>query len=175
MNTRLFALAVWAAAGVAVLASCSGSDSATDSIVDPAPTSVAAEVDVQSEGQPESDVEPAPRAEPEAAGQTFELPTDLPAEIPVIDGEVVATTGEANDDGTPGWTFTVAVDGADSWDTIVEDFVAAGFEEFVLFDDEFGANGTFSNDDWLISVNVAEDGRAATGWSAGYAVNPADG
>lgn len=110
----------------------------------------------------------------DAPVETLSLPSDLPADVPIIAGDVVSTSGEAADDNTPGWTITIAVDGADSFETIRADFADAGFDELVLFNDEFGGSGVFTNANWSVAVNVGQDGRAATGWTAGYGINPSE-
>lgn len=85
------------------------------------------------------------------------LPDGWPAEVPVIDGEIIAG-GTANaEDGTPGWNVTIKVDDKTAFDDIASQLGAAGFEPVEAGEFDGGENiasGMFKNENYGVIVAV---------------------
>lgn len=99
------------------------------------------------------------------------VPDDFPAEVPLIDGEVVSAFGVGTEPDKI-WTITITVPDASALDTIKADLEGAGFTSAVD-DAAVGGitGGMYTNDSYGVLVVVAEDGNG--GWAANYTVTPA--
>lgn len=97
------------------------------------------------------------------------VPDDFPAEVPLIDGEVVAGLGLGSG-ADKVWTVTLKVAGASALDAIKAELEAAGFVS--EFDQGAGgvAGAAYKNANYGVLVVVAEDGN--NGWIATYNVGP---
>lgn len=91
------------------------------------------------------------------------LPDDWPAEVPVIDGEIIVGGSANADDGTPGWNVTITVDDATAYDAIKAQLEGAGFTEVELAETDGSADvasGAFSNANYGVYVAVTgTDGK----------------
>lgn len=99
------------------------------------------------------------------------VPDDFPAEIPLIDGDVVAAFGVGTAPDKV-WTVTIAVPDASAVDTIKAELEGAGFTANIN-DASLGGitGGMYTNENHGVLVVVAEDGNG--GWTATYTVTPA--
>lgn len=85
------------------------------------------------------------------------LPDGWPAEVPVIDGEIIGGGTADTDDGTPGWNVTIKVDDESAFDDIAAQLGEAGFESLDAGDLDGGENltsGMFKNDTYGVIVAV---------------------
>jgi len=85
------------------------------------------------------------------------LPEGWPAEVPVIDGEIIGG-GTANaEDGTPGWNATIKVEDETAYDDIKAQLEGAGFttaEAGELDGGESITSGAFTNENYGVFVAV---------------------
>ena len=103
-------------------------------------------------------------------GQT--IPSDFPAEVPLVDGDVVFAVSVPADNGDKAWNVTINVGGADAFDTIKGQLTDAGFDFQGVSDGESGSSGVFRKDDLTVLVAVAAtDGDQ---WTANYTVTNAE-
>jgi hypothetical protein len=89
------------------------------------------------------------------------LPDGWPAEVPVIDGEILVGGTANSDDGTPGWNVTIKVENEAVFDDISAQLVGAGFESIDAGELDGGENitsGAFKNANYgvLVAVTGAE-------------------
>lgn len=94
------------------------------------------------------------------------LPDGWPAEVPVIDGEIIGGGTANTDDGAPGWNVTIKVESEAAYDEIKAQLEAAGFEDLQTGDvdgSEQVASGGFKNDNYgvLVAVTGAEGNYVA--------------
>ncbi len=85
------------------------------------------------------------------------LPDGWPAEVPVIDGEIIGGGTANTDDGTPGWNVTIKVDDEGAFDDIASQLTDAGFEPVDAGELDGGDNltsGLFKNDTYGVIVAV---------------------
>ena len=91
------------------------------------------------------------------------LPDGWPAEVPVIDGEIIVGGAADTDDGTPGWNVTITVDDAAAFDAIAAQLEDAGFTQVDVPDTDGSADvasGAFSNENYGVYVAVTgADGK----------------
>lgn len=99
------------------------------------------------------------------------IPDGFPAEVPVIDGEILFGGGIGSG-ADKIYNVTVRVSDGTVLEQISADLEAAGFVSQADLGDASGG-GTFigSNDTWGVLVVVSEDGT--NGWVANYTVTPA--
>ena len=96
------------------------------------------------------------------------VPADFPAEIPLIDGEVLSGVSLGSE-GAQVWSVLIAVDDGSAFDEITHQLEGAGFVASGLGGTtELGSTGTFSKDPYDISVAVS--GGSDVGWAAKYTV-----
>jgi hypothetical protein len=96
------------------------------------------------------------------------VPADFPAEIPLIDGEVLSGVSLGSE-GSQVWSVLIAVDDGSAFDEITSQLEGAGFVASGLGGTtELGSTGTFSKDPYDISVAVS--GGSDVGWAAKYTV-----
>jgi len=99
------------------------------------------------------------------------IPDDFPAEVPLLDGEVVnaMAAGTAPE---KIWTVTMKVTDASVLETIKTDMEAAGFSSG-LGEAAVGGitGGMYSNETYSVLIVVAEE--KDSGWMATYTVAPA--
>ncbi|WP_104084099.1 hypothetical protein [Cryobacterium sp. Y11] len=103
---------VVAAAGLTLLAGCSLGDSVRDTV----------------NGAVDGAVQDATGGNVSLGG---ELPADWPAEIPVLDGEVLFASGGVGQSGVSGWVVTVNATSTTPVDDARAQLVEAGFTEVV--------------------------------------------
>ena len=98
------------------------------------------------------------------------IPEDFPAEVPLIDGEVIGAFGVGSG-ADKVFTVTIKVADASALDEIKAQLEGAGFT--TEFDRGIGglSGAAYKNADYGVLVVVAEDGK--TGWVANYTVTPA--
>ncbi len=92
-------------------------------------------------------------ASSEASSASVALPTDFPKSVPLVDGDVAAANGDAND----GWTATVSPKASNGFAGAVAALKKAGFTE------QPGATerqATFQDADY--SVSVSTPGQSVT-------------
>ncbi|MGX5696915.1 hypothetical protein ACWKWP_12005 [Agromyces soli] len=82
-----------------------------------------------------------------------ELPSDFPAEVPIIDGDIVFAAGSMGD----GWLVTVSAKGGDPVGEAVQALEAAGFTADTTLGGTDGSASVYSNANYL--VLVAGDGE----------------
>ena len=96
------------------------------------------------------------------------IPADFPDEIPLIDGEVLSGVS-LGDEGSKVWSVAIIVEDGSAFDEITRQLEEAGFAASGLGGTtDLGSTGTFSNDDYQISVVVS--GGSDVGWAAKYTV-----
>lgn len=99
------------------------------------------------------------------------IPEDFPAEVPLIDGDVVSAfgVGAAQE---KAWNITITVPDASTLDSIKTQLEGAGFSS-EIDDAAIGGltGGTYTNANFGVLVVVAEDGDSR--WTANYTVTPA--
>jgi hypothetical protein len=93
------------------------------------------------------------------------LPDGWPAEVPVIDGEIIGGGAANTDDGEPGWNVTIKVD-ENAFGEIQSQLEAAGFEAVDAGDVDGGdqiTSGAFKNANYgvLVAVTGAEGNYVA--------------
>lgn len=98
------------------------------------------------------------------------IPGDFPAEVPLIDGEVVSAFGLGKD-AEKAFTIVLKVSGASVADEIKAQLEGAGFTS--EFDQDAGgvAGSAYTNANYGVLVAVTENGD--NGWIATYVVTPA--
>ena len=89
------------------------------------------------------------------------LPDGWPAEVPVIDGEIIGGGTADTEDGTPGWNVTIKVESEDSFAEIASQLEGAGFESIEASEIDGGdkiTSGAYKNDNYgvLVAVTGAE-------------------
>jgi hypothetical protein len=105
----------------------------------------------------------------DAAADGAEVPADFPAEIPLIDGEVLSGVSLGSE-GAQVWSVLIAVDDGSAFDEITRQLEGVGFVASGLGGTtELGSTGTFSKDPYDISVAVS--GGSDAGWAAKYTVS----
>ena len=85
------------------------------------------------------------------------LPDGWPAEVPVIDGDIIGGGTANSDDGTPGWNATIKVDDESVFDDIAAQLTDAGFEKIDAGELDGGdtvTSGAFKNDTYGVFVAV---------------------
>jgi len=85
------------------------------------------------------------------------LPDGWPAEVPVVDGEIIGGGTANSDDGTPGWNVTIKVDDESAFEGIATQLGDAGFEKVDAGELDGGENltsGMFKNDTYGVIVAV---------------------
>lgn len=85
------------------------------------------------------------------------LPDGWPAEVPVIDGEIIGGGVANTDDGSPGWNVTIKVDDEGAFDDIASQLTDAGFESVDAGELDGGNNltsGLFKNATYGVIVAV---------------------
>jgi hypothetical protein len=95
------------------------------------------------------------------------LPDGWPAEVPVIEGDILGGGAANSDDGTPGWNVTITVDDESAFDAIASQLTDAGFEPVDAGQLDGGDNltsGMFKNDSYGVIV-------AVTGAEGNYVAN----
>lgn len=97
------------------------------------------------------------------------VPKDFPAEIPLVDGEVIYGGGLGSDAGKA-WNVTIKVSGLDAFDAISTALTDAGFTSPTSGSGELdgGRGGAFENEKYGLLVVVAGDGK--NGFAANYTV-----
>jgi hypothetical protein len=97
------------------------------------------------------------------------VPKDFPAEVPLIDGEVIYGGGLGSDENQV-WNVTIKVADLAAFDTITASFTDAGFTSLVSGDGDVdgGVGGAFENEKYGLLVVVSEDGNK--GFIANYTV-----
>lgn len=99
------------------------------------------------------------------------VPDDFPAEVPLIDGEVLSAFGVGSAP-EKAWNVTVKVSDASALDAIKSQLEGAGFTAEVgntAIGELTGA--MYTNANYGVLVVVAEDGNG--GWTATYTLTPA--
>jgi hypothetical protein len=98
------------------------------------------------------------------------IPDDFPAEVPLIDGEVVSAFGVGSE-AEKAWNVTIKVADASALDTIKSQLEGAGFTS-EIDDAAIGGltGGMYTNANYGVLVVVAEDGNG--GWAASYTLTP---
>src|SRR5690606_37869764 len=101
------------------------------------------------------------------------IPDDFPAEVPLIDGEVVSAFGVGSAS-EKAWNVTIKVTDASALDTIKSQLEGAGFTS-EIDDAAIGGltGGMYTNANYGVLVVVADGGDG--GWVATYTVTPAAG
>ena len=95
------------------------------------------------------------------------VPDDFPAEVPLVDGEVVFG-GSAGTDDAKGWNVTINVADATAFDTASAALVAAGFAApAALGTDATGTSGTFLKAPYTVILVVSQ---LEEQWVANYTV-----
>ena len=89
------------------------------------------------------------------------LPDGWPAEVPVIDGEILIGGTTTTDDGTPGWNVTIKVESEETFAEIAAQLTDAGFESVDAGELDGGdaiTSGAFKNANYgvLVAVTGAE-------------------
>jgi len=99
------------------------------------------------------------------------IPDDFPAEVPLVDGEVVSAFGVGTAP-EKAWNVTITVADASALDSIKAQLEGAGFSSEVD-DAAIGGltGGMYSNENYAVLIVVAEDGSG--GWAASYTITPA--
>lgn len=95
------------------------------------------------------------------------LPEGWPAEVPVIDGDVVVGGKTTDDDGAPVYNATIKVESEAAYDEIEAQLIAAGFEKVEAGDVDGGdaiTTGLFKNATYGVAVGV-------TGTQGAYVAN----
>ena len=85
------------------------------------------------------------------------LPDGWPAEVPVIDGEIVGGGTADSEDGTPGWNALIKVDDESAFDEIAAQLEDAGFESVDAGQLDGGDNltsGAYQNGNYGVFVAV---------------------
>ena len=85
------------------------------------------------------------------------LPDGWPAEVPVIEGQILFGGTADTDDGTPGWNVTIKVESETAFDAIAADLTGAGFEAVDAGELDGGdtiTSGAFKNDNYGVLVAV---------------------
>jgi hypothetical protein len=85
------------------------------------------------------------------------LPDGWPAEVPVIEGQILFGGTADTDDGTPGWNVTIKVESETAFDAIAADLIGAGFESVDAGELDGGdtiTSGAFKNDNYGVLVAV---------------------
>lgn len=81
------------------------------------------------------------------------LPKDFPAELPVVDGEILSSMGIGVENGKS-WTVTIKVDDSlAALATAREQIVSAGFEETLWNDAQGMTMGSFTNDTYIVTIS----------------------
>lgn len=99
------------------------------------------------------------------------IPDDFPAEVPLVDGEVVSAFGVGTAP-EKAWNVTIKVTDASALDAIKTQLEGAGFSS-EIDDAAVGGltGGMYTNESYGVLVVVAEDGNGD--WAASYTVTPA--
>ena len=85
------------------------------------------------------------------------LPDGWPAEVPVIDGQIIVGGTADTEDGTPGWNVTIKVESEAVFAEIATQLEGAGFESVDAGELDGGdtiTSGAFKNDNYGVLVAV---------------------
>lgn len=103
-------------------------------------------------------------------GEDVALPDDFPAEVPLLDGQLISASSTPAESGSEGWYLLMTVDGAP--DDVFAD--ASGELEgggFTSDAEPLGGVGSWSNADWTVTITAADGDSGAT--NIQYVVAPA--
>jgi hypothetical protein len=104
----------------------------------------------------------------DAGADVTEVPADFPADIPLIEGEVISGVSLGSE-GSKVWSVAIVVDDGSAFDEITSQLEEAGFVASGLGGTtELGSTGTFSRDQYDVSLSVS--GGSDVGWAAKYVV-----
>lgn len=98
------------------------------------------------------------------------VPSDFPAEVPLVKGDVLLGASVKGDNGDKVWNVTIKATAAISFADIKSEFEGAGFETGDIGGESDGAGtATFTNGTYSALVAFAKDDKG--NWVANYTVS----
>lgn len=107
---------------------------------------------------------------PDGVVPTQSVPSDFPAEVPLIDGDVLLGISVPGD-GEKVWNVTVKVDGLAAFETAKQQFTDACFEYSEVSVTDESSTGRFVKDPYNVVLVVSSPQGA---WVANYTVTDAE-